>query len=69
MAEEMDDELGFPDEDALVAITNATTESLETAGWDEAKVPQWIQEITENSIKALVELKSPYKWIVTVTLV
>ena len=69
MAEEMDDDAGYPEEEVQTALLQAATDTLETANWDESKVPLWIQEITEKSIKALVELKTPYKWIVTVMLV
>ena len=69
MAEEMDDDQGYPDDEVQAVLTQAATDTLETAAWDESKVPLWIQEITEKSIKALVELKVPYKWIVTVMLV
>ena len=68
MAEEMDDDTGYPDEEVLASLTQATTDTLETASWDETKVPQWIQEITEKSMKALIDLRTPYKWIVTVML-
>ena len=36
---------------------------LQTAQWDEKMVPQWINEICEKSMKALMELNRPYKFI------
>ena len=48
----------------------AIESTLETAQWDEDKVPHWINEICEKTMKSLGELKfSPYKFIVTVMLV
>ncbi len=38
---------------------------LANAQWDEKQVPQWINEICEKSIKQLVELNRPYKFIGT----
>ena len=36
---------------------------LQTAQWDEKMVPQWINDICEKSMKALMELNRPYKFI------
>ena len=36
---------------------------LATAQWDEKMVPQWINEICEKSMKQLMELNRPYKFV------
>ena len=36
---------------------------LATAQWDEKLVPQWINEICEKSMKQLMELNRPYKFV------
>ena len=69
MAEEMDDDAGFPSEDVQRCIQEAVETVLETAQWDEEKVPGWINEIIEKTMKSLCELKYPYKFIVTCMLV
>ena len=69
MAEEMDDDAGFPNEDVQRCLQEACESVLETAGWEEEKVPGWINEIIEKAMKSLSELKSPYKFIVTCMLV
>jgi dynein light chain Tctex-type 1 len=37
--------------------------------WDEKKVPFWINEICEKTMHGLLELKYPYKFIVTCMLI
>ena len=36
---------------------------LATAQWDEKLVPQWINDICEKSMKQLMELNRPYKFV------
>ena len=69
MAEEMDDDAGFPQEEVENILRETIQEVLETANWDETKVPLWINEICEKSMKRLVDMKMPYKFIVTCMLV
>ena len=65
MAEEMDDDLSFPSEEIKIILEQVIESVLETAEWDEKKVPAWINEIVEKSMKQIIELKYPYKFIVT----
>ena len=69
MAEEMDDDAGFPQEEVETILRETIQEVLESANWDEAKVPLWINEICEKSMKRLVDMKMPMKFIVTCMLV
>ena len=69
MAEEMDDDAGFPSEDVQRCLTEVSESVLETAQWEEEKVPGWINDIIEKAMKSLCELKCPYKFIVTCMLV
>ena len=69
MAEEMDDDAGFPSEDVQRCLQEAAESVLETAQWEEEKVPGWINDIVEKAMKSLSELKFPYKFIVTCMLV
>ena len=69
MAEEMDDDAGFPQEDIEACVKDTIMEVLESANWDDTKVEGWINEICEKIMKRLVDLKMPYKFIVTCMLV
>ena len=69
MAEEIDDDAGWPNEEINQAITQQCETILADAMWDEKKVPNWNNEICEKCMKALVDLKLPYKFIVTCLLV
>ena len=69
MTEEMEDDAGFPNEDVQRCISEAQEAVLESAQWDEEKVPLWINEIVERCMKGLSEIKSPYKYIVTCMIV
>ena len=68
MAEESEEEGGYPQEDIQKCMQEAIDQILENVSWDEAKVPIWINQICERITKGLVELKAPYKYIVTCTL-
>ena len=69
MAEEMDDDLNFPQEEIGTILTTVTESVLETAEWDEKKVAGWINEIVEKVMKQLIEMKYPYKFVVTCMLI
>ena len=67
--DDVDEDQGFPSEDVQRCIQEAAESILETVNWDESKVPQWINEICEKSMKSLIDLKTQYKFIVTCMLV
>ena len=60
-----EEELGFPSEDIERCLQESVEAVLITAQWDEKMVPQWINDICEKSMKALVDLGHPYKFVVT----
>ena len=69
MADEIDDDAGWPNEEINQAVTSTIELILSDAKWDEKMVPTWINEIVEKSMKALVDMKLPYKFIVTCMLI
>ena len=69
MADEIDEDAGFPNEDINRCVQEAAESVLENAMWDEKKVPLWINEICEKTMKSLGDLKCPYKYIVTCMLI
>ena len=56
-ADEIEDDLGFPNDDIKKCIEDSVDAVIGTASWDETKVPHWINEINEKTMKALYELK------------
>ena len=56
-------DIGFPSEDVERCLQESVEAVLATAMWDEIMVPQWINDICEKSMKALMELNRPYKFI------
>ena len=56
-------DIGFPSEDVERCLQESVEAVLQTAMWDEIMVPQWINDICEKSMKALMELNRPYKFI------
>ena len=69
MAEEMDEDQTFPQEEVQRCMQEACESVLETAQWEEEKVPGWINEVIEKAMKSLSELKTAYKFIVTCMMV
>uniref|UniRef100_A0A7S3CPD7 Uncharacterized protein n=1 Tax=Strombidium rassoulzadegani TaxID=1082188 RepID=A0A7S3CPD7_9SPIT len=69
MAEEFEDDVGFPNETINQIVLNTAESVLENAQWDEKKVPGWINEICETVTKQLIEMKRPYKYIVNCMLI
>ena len=69
MADEIDEDAGWPQEEINAALTVAVEQELETANWDEQQVPQWINNIVENAMKNLLDLRLPYKFVVTCMLI
>ena len=69
MADDFDDEVGFPSETINGIVQQVCENVLEHAQWDEKKVPGWINEITESIMKQLVEMKRPYKYVVNCMLI
>ena len=70
MADEIDEDAGWPGEDINQVVTDACTSILEPEPhWNEAKVPLLIDEICSRIMKELVERKLPYKFIVTCMLI
>ena len=70
MADEIDEDAGWPGEDINQVVTDACTSILEPEPhWNEAKVPLLIDEICGRIMKELVERKLPYKFIVTCMLI
>jgi hypothetical protein len=53
MADEMDDDGGINTEDVQIALKECVESVLESEEWDEAKVPQWIDEICERAMQSL----------------
>ena len=53
---------GFPSEEVEKCIQDSVEQVLANAGWDEKMVPQWINDICEKSMKQLLELNRPYKF-------
>lgn len=50
MTEVIDDDLSFPNEEINDAVMTIISNVLETAVWDEKKVPHWINRICEETI-------------------
>ena len=69
MAAEIDDDAGWPSEEIQVAVQSQVELILADAMWDEKMVPIWINEIIEKTMKALVDLKLPYKFIINCMLI
>ena len=69
MAEENDDDLSFPQEEINQILQTVVETTLETAEWDEKKVPGWINDICDKTMKQLIEMKYPYKFVVTCMLI
>ena len=69
MADDIDEEAGFPDEEIQQTLETAVINTLENAMWDESKVPQQINDIIEKTMKLLNDLKLPYKYIVNCMLI
>ena len=69
MAEENDDDLSFPQEEINGILQTVVETTLETAEWDEKKVPGWINDICDKTMKQLIEMKYPYKFVVTCMLI
>ena len=67
--DDVEDDAGFPNEDIQRIVQESAESILETASWDEKMVPFWINEITEKVMKSCVDMKLPYKYIVTCMLV
>ena len=44
-------------------IQDSVEQVLAQANWDEKMVPQWINDICEKSMKQLLELNRPYKFL------
>ena len=71
MTEEVDqleDDNSFPSEDIELKISEVAEEVLKDAMWDEHKVPQWINQINEKLMQALIGLNKPYKFVITVVM-
>ena len=62
---DIDDDNTFPNELVEQCVHDAAEQVLQEAMWDEAKVPHWINEICEKTMKLLMDLKRPYKYVVT----
>eukprot|EP00347_Sterkiella_histriomuscorum_P007741 403347732 len=60
-----EDDNGFPNEEVEKCVYDAVEQVLANAQWDEKQVPQWINDICEKSMKQLVELNRPYKFMIT----
>ena len=69
MADEIDEDAGWPSEEINQLVTSQVELILADAMWDPKMVPQWVDEIVEKCMKALVNMKLPYKFIVTCMLV
>ena len=70
MADEIDEDAGWPAEEIDQVVTDACTSILEPEPhWNEAKVPLLIDEICTRIIKELVDKKLPYKFIVNCMLI
>ena len=69
MTEVIDDDSGFPNDTINDIVMTIISSVLETAVWDEKKVPHWINRICEETIEKLIEEKFPYKFIVNCMLV
>ena len=67
--DDVEDDAGFPQEEVNRCVTEACESILESAMWDEKMVPIWINQIVEKSMKSLIDMKYPYKFIVTCMLV
>ena len=69
MTDILDDDMSFPNDEINDLVMNIITSVLETAVWDEKKVPHWINKICEETIEKLIDAKYPYKFIVNCMLV
>ncbi len=49
-----DDDLTYPAEDVEKIVQDTCEEILREASWEEAKVPQWINDICESVTKKLI---------------
>ena len=58
---------GFPSEEVEKCIQDSVEQVLAQANWEEKMVPQWINDICEKSMKQLLELNRPYKFLSTFT--
>ena len=67
MAEELDEEAGFPDEEVQECLQRAVETVLDKeTDYDKAKVGQQINDITEKTMTNLAVLKLSYKYLVNV---
>ena len=70
MADEIDEEAGWPGEDINQVVQDTLASILEhEPHWDEAKVPLLIDQICSRIMKELVDKKLNYKFMVTCMLV
>ena len=60
-----EDDNSFPEEDVQTCITAAVEQVLSNATWNEADVPQWINDICEKSMKSLADINRNYKYVIT----
>ena len=67
--DDVDEEASFPNDDIKPILEQVSIEILENASWDEKMVPLWKNEIIEKVMRQLVDMKLPYKFIVTAMLV
>ena len=67
--DDVEDDMSFPNEDIQRCVFENIESVLETAMWDEKMVPIWKNQIIEKSMKSLIDMKIPYKFIVTCMLI
>ena len=60
-----EDENQFPSEEFEKIMQDTCEQVLKEAMWDEAMVPQWVNEICEDITEQLTKLQKPYKYVVT----
>ena len=60
-----EDDNNFPQDEIDQKVQEVAEEVLKEAQWDELKIPMWINLICEKTIKSLVEMNRPYKFMVT----
>lgn len=63
--DDMEEDNTFPLEEIELAAQETADEVLKEVSWDEVLVPQWINTICEKTVKRLVQLNRPYKFVVT----
>ena len=70
MAEELDEDAGFPDEEVQECLQRAIEMVLEKeTDYDETKVAKQVNDITEKTMSNLAVLKLAYKYMVNVMIV